>query len=75
MEIENQVQLANIAKVSVEYLHKVMDHVQNYKLVVVLLNTGCEVQAGISLEHYFVFTPFQEVREATWPPNNHSAYL
>ena len=47
MEIEDQVQLAYIAKVSVEYLYEVVYDVEDYELVVFLLDTADKVEGGI----------------------------
>ena len=57
VEVEDQVQLAHVAKVSVEHLYEVVDHVQHDQLVVVLLDAGREVKTRVSLEDNFVLAP------------------
>ena len=47
MEVENQVQLAYIAKVSVEYLYEVVYDVEDYEFVVFLFDTADKVEWGI----------------------------
>lgn len=47
MEVKDEVELANIAKVAVKYLDEVMDDVQHDQLVVFLLNARNEVQRCI----------------------------
>ena len=47
VEVEDQVQLADIAKVAVKDLDEVMDDVEDDELVVFLLDAGNEVERGI----------------------------
>lgn len=52
MEVEDEVQLADIAKVAVQDLHIVVDDLQRDQLVVALVNAHHKVQAGIPLVHH-----------------------
>ena len=47
MEVENQIQLAYITKVSVKHLNEVVYDVENYELIVFLLDTCDKVERGI----------------------------
>ena len=47
MEVKDEVQLTNIAKVAVEDLDEMMDDIQHDQLVVLLLNARYEVQGRI----------------------------
>ena len=47
MEVKDEVQLTNIAKVAVEDLDEMMDYIQHDQFVVFLLYAGHEVQRRI----------------------------
>lgn len=51
VKVEDQIQLTDIAKVSVEHLHKVVHKLQCDQLVVTAVNAHDKVQAGIPLVH------------------------
>ena len=48
VEVEDEVQLADVVEVLVENLHKVMDGLQVVEVVVVDVNTDTEVEPGVS---------------------------
>ncbi len=49
MEVEDEVQLADIAEVAVQHLHKLVDDLQGDQLVVGAVHAHHKVQAGIPL--------------------------
>ncbi len=51
VKIEDQIQLTDIAKVSVKNLHKMVHKLQCDQLIVTAVDTHDKVQAGISLVH------------------------
>ena len=71
VEIEDEVQLANIAEVLVEHFYKMVNNVKHNQLIVLLFNARHEVQWGVTFEHNFVFFPLQEVRQFARPTNDH----
>ena len=50
MEVEDQVELAHVAKVTVEHLDKVVDRLQDDELVVVVVDAGEKIERGIPAE-------------------------
>ena len=48
MEVEDQVELADVAKVAIEHLDKVMDHLQHDQLVVGRIDGNNKIQTGIA---------------------------
>jgi len=51
VKIEDQIQLTDITKVSVQHLHKMVHKLQCDQLVVTAVNAHNKVQAGIPLVH------------------------
>ena len=52
MEVEDEVQLADVAKVAVQHLHIVVDDLEGDKLVIPQVDAHHKVQAGIPLVHH-----------------------
>ena len=60
MEVENDVQLAHVAEITVEHLHEQVDLLQGDELVVVLVYARHEKQGGVPMFWYCFnvrFTP------------------
>ena len=55
MEVEDKVELAHIAEVSVQHLDEVMDNIEHNKFVIFLLDAGDKVQGCISAKHIHMF--------------------
>ena len=49
MEIENEIELADVAEILVEHFDEVMDDFQDVELVVCDVYTATEVETGIAL--------------------------
>jgi hypothetical protein len=49
MEVEDEVELAHVSKIPIEYLHVLMDHFESDEFIVARLNAHHKVQARISL--------------------------
>lgn len=61
MEVEYEVQLADIAKVFVEDLHEALHQFQHDQLVLVLVDDGYEVETGVSFVDDLVLLVVQEI--------------
>ncbi len=61
MEVENQVQFADIAKVLVQNLYKSVDQFQYDKLIFVFVHNGDKIEWGVSFVYDFVVFVFDEV--------------
>lgn len=61
MEVEYEVQLADIAEVFVEDLHEALHQFQHDQLVLVLVDDGYEVETGVSLVDDLVLLVVQEI--------------
>lgn len=47
VEVEDQIQLANVTEVSVQNLHEMMNYLQHLKFIVLLVHNRDEVQTRI----------------------------
>ena len=61
MKVEDQIQLADIAEVLIQYFDEHLHEFQDDQLVVVLVHDGDEVQTGVALVYDFVFLVVKEV--------------
>lgn len=61
MEVENEIQLADVAEVLVEDLHEALHEFQHDELVLVLVDDGYEVETGVSLVDDLVLLVVQEI--------------
>lgn len=61
MEVEYEVQLADIAEVFVEDLHEALHQFQHDQLILVLVDDGYEVETGVSLVDDLVLLVVQEI--------------
>lgn len=61
MEVEYEVQLADIAEVFVEDLHEALHQFQDDQLILVLVDDGYEVETGVSLVDDLVLLVVQEI--------------
>lgn len=52
MEVEYEIELADIPKVFIQNFHKVVDDFKGYELIVSLINAHDKKEAGISLVDY-----------------------
>lgn len=43
VKVEDQVKLADVAEIAIEYLHKLVNDIQNNQFIVVFFNTSCKV--------------------------------
>lgn len=55
MEVEDEIEFADISKVFVEDLHKALHEFQNNQLIMILIHDGYEVKTGVALIYYLVF--------------------
>ena len=68
VEVEDEIQLTYIAKVSVKHLNKVVHQLQCDQLIVAAVNAHYKVKAGIPLIHHLRSTQnyHDEDRHACW---------
>ena len=57
MEIEDKVKFADVLEIAVEYFDKMVDHIENYKFIVIFFNACSKVETSIAPEHDLVFAP------------------
>ena len=55
MEVEDQIQLANVAEIFVQDLHEGVNQLQDDEFVIVLIDDRNEVEASITLINYLIF--------------------
>ena len=75
MEVEDDVELADVAEVTVEDLHEEVDHLQRHQLVVGLVDAGDEEERGVALVDHLGEGDREELGRAgvrlgsrvTWP--------
>ena len=61
MKVEDQIQLADIAEVLIQYFDEHLHEFQDDQLIVVLVHDGDEVETGVPLVDDLVFLVVQEV--------------
>lgn len=61
MEVEYEIQLADIAKVFVEDLHEALHQFQDDQLILVLVDDGYEIETGVSFVDDLVLLVVQEI--------------
>lgn len=61
MEVEYEIQLADIAEVFVENLHEALHQFQDDQLILVLVDDGYEVETGVSFVDDLVLLVVQEI--------------
>lgn len=61
VEVEDEVQLADVPEVLIEYFYEHLHELEHNELVVVLVDDCDEVETGVSLVDDFVFLVVQEV--------------
>lgn len=61
MEVEYEIQLADIAEVFVEDLHEALHQFQDDQLVLVLVDDGYEIETGVSFVDDLVLLVVQEI--------------
>jgi len=61
MEVEYEIQLADIAEVFVEDLHEALHQFQYDQFILVLVDDGYEVETGVSLVDDLVLLVVQEI--------------
>lgn len=75
MEIEDQIEFADVSEILVEDLNKGVDELKHNKLVLVLIDDGNEVETGVSLVDDFVLFVFQEIAHFGFTSNDKLIYL
>lgn len=75
MEVKDEVELTNIAKVLVEYLYERLHEFEHDQLILVLVDNGNEVETGKALVDYLVFLIVQEVAHLGITRDDHLVYL
>lgn len=63
VKVEDEVQLAHVAKVPVEYFNVVVDDFEGDELVVAAIDTRYKVEAGVALVHKLGVFPVQKVAQ------------
>ena len=61
MEVENEIQLADISKIFIQDLNKTLHKFEHDQLVLILIDDGYEVETGISFINYFVVLVVEEI--------------
>jgi hypothetical protein len=61
MEVEDEVQFADISKIFIEDLNEALHEFEHDELIFILIDDGDEVETGISLVHYLILLVVQEV--------------
>lgn len=61
MEVEYEIQLADIAEVFVEDLHEALHQFQDDQLILVLVDDGYEIETGVSFVDDLVLLVVQEI--------------
>lgn len=61
MEVENEIQFADISEIFVEDLHEALHEFQHDELILVLVDDGYEVETGVSLVDDLVLLVIQEI--------------
>lgn len=54
MEVENEIQFADVSEVFIKDFNKSVDHFENDQLIFVLVNDCNEIQRGVSFINNFV---------------------
>lgn len=61
MEVEDKIELADVAEVFVKYFHKGVDELKHNQLVVALVDDCDEVETGVTFVNYLVLLIVDEV--------------
>lgn len=61
MEIENEVELADVAEIFIEDFYEGVNQFEDDELVIILVDDGDEVETGVSFVDYFVFLVVDEI--------------
>ena len=61
MEVEDEVQFADISKIFIEDLNEALHEFEHDELIFILIDDGDEVETGISLVHYLILLVVQKV--------------
>lgn len=75
MEVEDQVEFAHVAEVLVQNFHEGLDEFQDDEFVLVLVDDGDEVQAGVPLVDDLIVLVVQEVAHLGLTCQNHRVHL
>lgn len=70
MEIEDEIEFADISKVLVEHFHKGLHEFEDDELVFVLIDYGDEVETGVSLVDDLVLLVVEEIAHL-WVSGDH----
>lgn len=75
MEIEDEVELADVAEVLIEDFDEGMDEFQDDELIIVFVHDGDEVETGVSLVHDLVFLVVDEIAHFGLPSDDQLVHL
>lgn len=75
MEVENEVQLADIPEVLVQHLDEGLHQFQHHQLVLVLVNDSDEVQTSVSLVDDLVLLVLHEIAHLRMPGDDELVHL
>ena len=75
MEIEDEIELANIAKIFIQNFHKRMDEFKHDKFIVVFVHDRDKVETGVALIYNLVVLIVDEVAHLGLPCNHQLIHL
>lgn len=75
MEVEDEVELADIPKIFIEDFNKCMDKFQDYELVVCFVHNGDKVQTCVSFIDNFVVLVIDEIAHFGFSGDNQLVHL
>lgn len=61
MEVEDKIQLTDVAEVFIKHLDECMNHFKYNELIFVFVHNGDKIQGGVSFVHDFVLLVFDKV--------------
>jgi hypothetical protein len=67
VEVEYYIQFAHIAEITVKNLHEQVDHLQDYQLVIIIINACDKVERRVSLIYNLLVLPLNEIAHLRWP--------
>ena len=75
MEVEDQVQLTDVAEILIEYFHKCMNHFKYDELIFVLVHNRDKVKRGVSFVHNLILLVFDEIAGFGFTSDDELVYL
>ena len=75
MEVENEVELAHIAKIFIKNFHEGVDEFEHDKFIVVFVHDRDEVEAGVALIYNLVVLVVDEIAHLGFPCNHQLIHL